>query len=370
MTLTIPSAIGGVDAGFIEAALRAAGMLSDGATVTNCNISYLGEGIGMLGDLARVRVEYSTVGAGPASLIVKMPTTHEANRDRGLAFAFYEREARLYGLFAETGRLGGLRIPQCYAAPMDIAAARFALLLEDLDASGFTPADQVAGLHADQAHLAAEQLARFHAEWWDAVDTPDLDWMPYSNSEVTKQAAPLMRDNWPLFVERFGDCLTDDAVALGPRVGACYEDLLDRLARAPRTIVHTDYRLDNLFFPNDANSDAPLAVVDWQLTTRGRGAYDIAYLLGQSMDPDARARHERDVLDTWYAALLAAGVTGYSRDDALDDYRLSSLINLVIPVSLADMDAGNERGLELVRSIAARAFRAAVEIDADALLPA
>jgi len=91
MTLTIPSAIGDVDAEFIDAALRAAGVLSGGAVIAHCDITYLGEGIGMLGDLARVAIEYSTTGAGPASFIVKMPTTHEANRNRGLAFAFYER---------------------------------------------------------------------------------------------------------------------------------------------------------------------------------------------------------------------------------------------------------------------------------------
>ena len=75
------------------------------------------------------------------------------------------------------------------------------------------------------------------------------------------------------------------------------------------------------------------------------------------------------MLRTWHDALCASGVEGYSLDDALDDCRLGALINLVIPVSLADMDAGNERGLELVRSISQRAFRAAVETDAARLLP-
>jgi hypothetical protein len=368
MTVTVPRAIGDVDAAFIDAALREAGVLSGSAHVTSCEIGYLGEGVGMLGDLARVALDYSPAAAGPASLIVKVPTTHPANRDRGLAFAFYEREARLYELFTRTGRTGGLRIPHCYAAPMDLSAQRFALLLEDLDASGFCPADQVAGLQPDQAHLATEQLARFHAEWWDAVDTPELAWLPTSNDEVTKQAALIMRGNWPLFVERFGDGLTDDGLSLGPRVGANYEALLDGIARAPRTIVHTDYRLDNLFFPAPIGATAPLAVVDWQLCTRGRGAYDIAYLLGQSMDPELRAAHEDDVLRTWHEALRVARVDGYSLDDAREDYALGALLNLVIPVSLADMDAGNERGLELVRSIAERAFRAAVDIDAGRLL--
>ncbi len=368
MTLTVPRTIDDVDAVFVEDALRDSGVLADSEHVSGCEIRHLGEGIGMLGDLARVALEYSPAEAGPASLIVKVPTTHDANRDRGLAFAFYEREARLYDLFMRTRRTGGLRIPHCYAAPMDVPAQRFALLIEDLDASGFAPADQVLGLQPDQAHLAAEQLARFHAEWWDAVDTPELDWLPRTNGEVTRQAAPLMRGNWALFAQRFGDCLSDDALALGPRVGACYEELLDRMARAPRTIVHTDYRLDNLFFPATPAADAPMAVVDWQLSTRGRGVYDIAYLLGQSMDPKLRGEHEHDVLRTWHDALCASGVEGYSLDDALDDCRLGALINLVIPVSLADMDAGNERGLELVRSISQRAFRAAVETDAARLL--
>ena len=344
------------------------GALPKSARVTNGDISFLGEGIGMLGDLARVRLTYTPPTAGPASLIVKMPTTHDANRERGLAFAFYEREARLYELFGRTGRTGGLRIPRCYAAPMDLEAQRFALLIEDLDATGFKPADQVAGLQPDQAHLAVEQLARFHAEWWEKVDVGELQWLPYSNSEVTKQAAGIMRGNWVLFAERFGDCLSEDALELGPRVGARYEELLDNLASPPRTIVHTDYRLDNLFFPAAGSADAPMAVVDWQLTTRGRGVYDVAYLLGQSMDPALRARHEHEVLRTWHGALTAAGVDGYSVDDALDDCRLGALINLVIPVSLADMDAGNDRGVELVRSVAERAFRAAVEIDAARIL--
>jgi hypothetical protein len=368
MTAPVPASIDDVDAAFVAAALQDAGALPSNARVTSCDIGHLGEGVGMLGDLARVALTYEPAAAGPASLIVKVPTTHDANRERGLAFAFYEREARLYDLFGRTGRTGGLRIPRCFAAPMDLDAQHFALLLEDLDASGFAPADQVAGLQPEQAHLAAEQLAQFHAEWWDAVDTDELVWLPNTNAEVTMQAAPIMRGNWDLFVERFGDCLDDAALALGPRVGASYEDLLNRIARAPRTIVHTDYRLDNLFFPANAAADAPLAVVDWQLSTRGRGVYDIAYLLGQSMEPDLRAKHEHDVLHTWHHALVGAGIGGYSYDDALDDARLGALINLVIPVSLADMDAGNDRGLELVRSISERAFRAAVELDAGALL--
>ena len=62
-------------------------------------------------------------------------------------------------------------------------------------------------------------------------------------------------------------------------------------------------------------------------------------------------------------------MSGYSYDEAWDGYRRSALVNLVIPISLADMDHGNERGLQLVQMLTDRGFGAAVELDAAELLP-
>lgn len=88
------------------------------------------------------------------------------------------------------------------------------------------------------------------------------------------------------------------------------------------------------------------------------------------MDPSLRAECEHEVLRTWYDALTSSVIGDYSFDQALDDYRRSTMVNLVIPVSLAHgMEVGNERGEALVRSISERAFRAVVELDAGNLLP-
>ena len=46
----------------------------------------------------------------------------------------------------------------------------------------------------------------------------------------------------------------------------------------PHTIIHGDYRLDNLFFGTD-ESDYELAVIDWQIASRGGAAYDVAYFI-------------------------------------------------------------------------------------------
>ncbi len=361
----IPGTIVEITAEWLEDEFRTEDVIGATDRITGITVDELGEGVGMLGDLARVAIEYEPAGAGPASVVVKLPTGADVNRKRGMAFGFYEREANFYRHIGNPGRTGGLRVPQCYASPMDPEGERFALVLEDFGAD-FRMPDQVAGLQPDDARRAIGALGRFHAAWWDKDELNALDWLPPTNGPITKQAGPLFRQAWPLFVERFGDLIPEGGHAIGEAVGPCFEQLLDEGADGPQSIVHTDFRLDNLFFDGP---DDDVALIDWQLITSGGAVYDVSYLLGQSMDRVTRRDNERDLLHLWHDTLVANGVGGYSYDEAWDGYRRSALVNLVIPISLADMDYGNERGLQLVQMLSDRAFGAAVELDAVELLP-
>lgn len=365
MVEIIPGAIGDVTVPWLEHALRDEQVIGENVRITSIDVRPLGEGVGMLGDLARVVVDYDPPGAGPAKVVVKVPTTADVNRKRGMAFGFYEREANFYRHIGNPGRTGGLRVPRCFASPMEPAGERFALVLEDLTDDYRMP-DQVVGLQLDDARVAITALAGFHASWWEHDDLDRLEWLPPSNGPITKQAGPVYRQAWPVFVERFGELIPDGGRAVGEAVGPCFEQLLDDGAAGPHSIVHTDFRLDNLFFDGP---DADVALIDWQLMTRGGSVYDIAYLLGQSMDRSLRAAHEPELLRLWHETLAEHGVTNYSFDDAWRDYRRSALVNLVIPISLAELDHGNERGVQLVRMLSDRAFGAAVELDALDLLP-
>ena len=219
-------------------------------------------------------------------MVVKLPTGADVNRKRGMAFGFYEREANFYRHIGNAGRTGGLRVPQCYASPMDPEGERFALVLEDFGAD-FRMPDQVAGLQLEDARRAIGALGRFHAAWWDTDELRALEWLPPTNGPITKQAGPLFRQAWPLFVERFGDLIPEGGHAIGEAVGPCFEQLLDDGAAGPQTIVHTDFRLDNLFFDGPRDD---VALIDWQLITSGGAVYDVSYLLGQSMDRVTRPR--------------------------------------------------------------------------------
>jgi hypothetical protein len=326
--------------------------LSDalGERIESIETEPIGVGVGLLGDLLRVRL----VGAGgdlPATVIVKLPSHAPANKAIGMAFAFYEREVRFFREVAPTARV---RTPALLHADMDLASERFVLVLEDL--SHLELADQVLGVTVEQAKRAVAAIAPFHAQWWETPELDALDWMPTSDHPITMQSARLYRESWDTFVGRWGHVIPEGGIEVGERVRDAFESMLVDLARPPRTIVHTDFRLDNLFFGPDE-----VAVIDWQLTTRGGGAYDVAYLLAQSMSAELRRANDTAVLRHWYDALT---VEGYSWEQAQADYAVGTLICLVIPVNAgADIELGSERGEALVREVSSRGFSAALDVD-------
>ncbi|MEZ5258269.1 MAG: aminoglycoside phosphotransferase family protein [Ilumatobacteraceae bacterium] len=56
------------------------------------------------------------------------------------------------------------------------------------------------------------------------------------------------------------------------------------------TVVHGDYRLDNLLF-GPPGSATPLAVVDWQTVSYGSPMNDVAYFLGAGLQIEDRREH-------------------------------------------------------------------------------
>ena len=115
----------------------------------------------------------------------------------------------------------------------------------------------------------------------------------------------------------------------------------------PQTLLHADPRLDNMFFGTDE-----VALIDWQLILRGRGVADLCYLIGSSMEIPDQQRHWERLVRRWYDAVVAGGITDYSWEQALHDYRESLLSLLSGPMSLVGtFNAGNERGAAMVGGV-------------------
>jgi aminoglycoside/choline kinase family phosphotransferase len=362
--LTIPGRPEELTADWLTRALRSSGTLTS-AEVIKFESEPIAEGVGLMGQLACVKPHYDRPeAAAPRSLIAKFPAEAEENRDVANHFRFYEREIRFYEEIADEI---DLRTPRCYYSAMDVEADRYVLLLEDL-----APArvgDQLAGCSRQEAELAISTLAKFQATWWDSQRLEDLDWMPYANDPVNRAVEETYQDAWEPFLERFGDKVPRPVLEAGERLGARLNAIQDEMTVPPRTICHGDYRLDNLFFTPPESGD-PLAVIDWQISFRGRGPSDVGYFMSQSLSPNERSSSEMDILRTYHRTLMKNGVDGYDFDRCLHDYRLGTLFWLVTPVIVGGtLDLSNERGLALATTIIERSVAAIVDLDAGELLP-
>ena len=119
------------------------------------------------------------------------------------------------------------------------------------------------------------------------------------------------------------------------------------MTNRPTTLAHVDFRLDNFFFDRPA---APVTIIDWQLSVRSLGAFDIGYFIVQSLTTEMRREHGEALLRRWYDRLVELGVTGYTWDDALADFHDSVMLQMTIPViAAANLDPANERGRAVAR---------------------
>ena len=237
-----------------------------------------------MADTVRFALTYDAPGAGPASVVGKFASEDEQSHNTGRMMRAYEVEVRFY---AEVAPRVPARMPRLLFAAFDPAESWFTLLLEDLDDAA--QGDEIAGCGPDVAAAALGQLAALHAACWEDPDLAGNGWLDRSSPESDEFTLALVTGLFPGFLERYGDQLADPHRAL---LEAFIPRLVTFLARprGPRTLVHADFRLDNLLFTPDRPEPA---VVDFQTVNWACGAYDVAYFVGGSMEPEVRRGRRR-----------------------------------------------------------------------------
>jgi hypothetical protein len=219
-----------------------------------------------------------------------------------------------------------------------------------------------------EAELVIRKAASFHSRWWEREELLGLPWMPFINDPVHQSAEPSYQQTWPTFLKMYGERMSPELTKVGETLQHRVIAVLNELAQRPLTMVHGDYRADNMFFgpgPDD------LTLCDWQITSKGRGAFDVAYFLSMSIDPDLRNAEEMRLLHLWHDGLAEGGVRDYSWDQALHDYRLGVLYSWVyVVIAIGSLDPANPRGVALFDTIFERRRRAMEELRAGELMPA
>ena len=167
------------------------------------------------------------------------------------------------------------------------------------------------------------QLAKFQASWWNSPRLDRLDWAPLKDAEAGVYQE-LYAGAWESLIRKVGDGMPRGLRLLGDRLGSEIPKIKAKLAKSPRTIIHGDYRLDNCFLLADGESQS-LVVFDWEFCARSRGVYDVATFASEAFPPQQRRNEELSLLQTYHSTLASNGVSDYSFEECLSDYRLSML---------------------------------------------
>ncbi len=343
-------------------ALRKDGCIQNSRVVSlTCDV--IGEGVGFLGQIARLTPTYDQMEDGaPRTLIGKFPTSVESARELAAMYGLYLCEVNVYRhLTPEIP----LRTPHCYFSGISEDATTFLLLLEDFGASG-RMGDQIKGCSVDDARLALREVAKLHAAWWDHPKLPDMHWLTLGMDLWRTVMTEAFPPAWQICLDQFGHLMSSAQRSAAPTLNVRALRAIDANAAAPLTILHADYRLDNMFF-GTTDGEYEFAVIDWQVANRGWGAYDVAYFLASNLDSALRRDQEMNLLREYHAALNDHRTRGgsYSWETCRADYVRSIAVMFTGAfATVASLDTSNERGVALFETIVSRVATAAEDLQA------
>lgn len=345
--MEIPELPQGFTPEFLTEVLQTEGYLSDSGRVVSVVLSTIGDGTGMMAEIAALSLEYEGgCGSAPTRLVAKFSSQNPTNREISMSYRLNEREARF---MSELGSQTELRIPNTYYVGNQ--GDRLLILMEDL--SDYEVGSQVVGANLQQSELAIDALVKLHAPFWGRVS--DLDWVPHiaesfhaeNMLQFSNIGAPLMIERFePVICQTYQNRLTEFLSAI-PRLQAM-------MNQAPVTLCHGDFRMENLLYGVQPDHDG-VVVIDWQGPLRARGMNDVALFLAQSTQTPVRRDHEQQLIARYVDGLTALGVPGLEFDAAFEAYRASVLYNWVyITVVGGTLDVSNPKAYAWIKETIAR----------------
>ena len=330
-----------------------------GWSVDELTATEIGAGIGVMSAVYRATLAGSNC---PDTAIVKLTALDPANGFTAQILSMYKREAIFFNDLASQSPI---RVPQSYHAAVSDDGAQVAIVMEDIGAN--RPCDQVAGMSIADAEQTIDALAKWHAQWWGKVSgLADSGAAVPLGSPIYPAVVPgLSAEGWDKIAASSSCHIPEVLLAIGPKYGDAVPRLLTQLDTAPNTLLHGDYRGDNIFF---ADNGSPV-LLDFQIIGTGSGAYDLAYFITQSLTEADASAHEGRLFDRWKDGLIAGGVNAADLAGMWEDYRAAALFCLCYPlIASRGMDLDDARSIQLLDTMLSRMARAVDELNLAELL--
>jgi hypothetical protein len=322
-------------------------------------------GTGQIGKCIRYELDLAPDDATtPRSLVGKFPSDDPLSRATGVQLRNFIKEVSFYRMLQ---RRLLIATPRCYYAEIDGIGPEFALLLEDLRPA--RQGDQLHGCTPDVARAAVLQLVGLHAPSWCDQSLRGIEWLDGARdrAESSAELVGLYRGLLGPFLTRYGARLERDEAAIVERVGDAPRAPLFAPRERPFSLIHVDYRLDNLLI-DERGSPPAVTVVDWQSVTLGPPLNDVAYFLGAGLLPAVRRGIEESIVRDYHTALTGAGIAGYAWDECWGDYRRGAFAGFGVTVIASMLVQQTDRGDEMFTVMARRHARHALDLGADEFL--
>lgn len=362
MSPRLPEMPAGLTPTWLTDTLRQSGFLPANVSIASAIQEQVGEGVGMMSELARLRLTYDGDESGlPETLMAKFPSRNPTNRGVAMSYNLYERETRY---FAELDPLTSARSPATYISELE--GENFIILMQDL--IDYRVGDQVVGATLAETEAMIDELAKLHATFWDNVG--GLDWVPHiADSYHAENMDALLRIGWPTMVSVFADYIDPAIAARGDEIIAALPEMQRRMDATPITLLHGDFRMENVLF-GVASHHEPVMIIDWQGPLLGKAMVDVALIMGQSTQVEVRRTNERALVERYAERLASAGVADYDSVRAWQDYQMALLYNWVyVGVVAGTLDTTNEHGFAWMAQMVARQSAASQDLDLFSLMP-
>jgi hypothetical protein len=357
--LDLPDRAEQLSAAWLTAAFRAGPTDIGDAAVIRCTPTTIVAGDGLSGEITRLELDWDMADAAlPRSIVAKQPTRDEEQRELVSTFGFYETEHRFYRDLADRV---GVRVPRCYFTGADPDSCRSVQLLEDLTA--LAPIDHPQGIDESRLALVVELAADLHARWWNADELASIEWLGNGRVDHLVRFKPVLERSVDAFLARSGPELDRRARRTTVRFAERYDSMVDARRDMAMTLIHRDLRAANVLLGGEP------VLLDWAIVGAGSAGYDIAHLLGTSVEPDVQADALGGVL-VRYRRQLAAGGVELDADEIARLVQVGALWCLVnqVVVGAVQLEGYPELVDERLRRERRRVFELAKLLDVDELL--
>ena len=344
----------------------AAGATAESPQLDAVELERLSEVTNALGNLFRCRLIARGGGsAEPASVIVKLPTSNPLALKLAKWLSLHRRE---YVYYRDIAQHCPVRVPSLLYGDFDASSHRFVLVLEDL--GGMERIPQIVGVDGARTRRAIRAIAALQGRFWETPNEPALS---SCGAFLTAGESRIMQTLYlltlPAAFERFGDLFTLTTRALADAFGTSIVAHFAAVGAGPKTIVHGDFRGDNVLFGGTSRDQ--LAVIDWQGCGLGCGLYDVAFFLGTSVTIDQRRNQERDLVGEYHDIVSRLGATNFTREECWRSYRQNMLGTLMpMVIGCGGIDMSDPQLVEQTRELLGRTLAAIEDLDAGEFLPA